>query len=344
MKVSVFTDVGRIEFVECETPKPSAGQVLVKISACALCTWEQRVYTGAKKISFPFVGGHEIAGTIAALGEKIDQTRWRIGQAVAVGLLTACNECTTCKSGNAESCPDLSQSILHDGMPYPGIGGLSEYILVEPINLFPYENVTPEEASLIEPLSCVVQSVRSADIHLGDTVVVMGCGIMGLLHLKLSLARGARVIVSDPNHARLDFALKLGAQHAIDPIQKDLVREVKSITGGRGAEIVFDTTSIAALVPQAISCVGTMGKVVLYSSFYPDKPVEISPDAIHKKAISIIGVANSGSKDFVIASKMISDGVIDVKPFISKVYPFDQLDDALKLAAGGQQYRVVVRM
>lgn len=344
MKVAAFTDVGKIEFLNCEKPVPSSRQVLVKVSACALCTWEQRVYTGAKKIRFPFIGGHEIAGIIEAVGSKVDARRWRIGQTVAVGLLTACNECSACKEGDAQSCPNLSQSLPHDGLPYPGIGGLSEYILCEPVNLFPYENVSPEEASLIEPLSCVVQSVRRADIQLGDTVLVIGCGIMGMLHVLLAAARGARVIVSDPNTERMALAASLGARHTIDPAKRNLVEEVKRITGGRGAQIVFDTTPVAALVPQAIECLGMLGRLVLYSSFYPDVPVEISPNLVHSRAISIMGAANSGSKDFVVAARLISDGIIDVKPFISKVFPFDQLDQALALAAGGRQYRVVVRM
>ena len=344
MKLAVFTDVGQIVFEEHPKPVPSAEQVLVKVQTCALCTWEQRVYTGAKRIRFPFVGGHEVAGVIEQLGAKVNADRWHIGQKVVVGLITACNECTTCKEGNAQSCPNLSQSLPHDGLPYPGIGGLSEYMLVNTINLFPYDKVTPEEAALIEPLSCVLQSVERADIHLGDTVVVVGCGIMGQLHIRLAKLRGARVIVSDPKQERLDFAIRMGADHAVDPRQASLAQTVMDITNGRGAQVVFDTTPIAELVLPALECLSTMGKLMLYSSFYPDKPVAISPDMIHKKTLSIMGAANSGAKDFVVASRLISNGIIDVKPFISRVFPFDELDDALKLAAGGEQYRVVVKM
>lgn len=344
MKLAVFTGVGQVAFDDRPNPIPGDDQVLVKVQTCALCTWEQRVYTGAKRIEFPFVGGHEVAGVIEKIGPMVNTDRWYIGQKVVMGLITACNECTTCKEGNAQSCPNLSQSLPHDGLPYLGIGGLSEYMLVNTINLFPYSNVTPEEAALIEPLSCVLQSVERADIHMGDTVVVIGCGFMGQLHIRLAKLRGARVIASDPKQERLDFAISMGADHCVNPQQTNLIQVVKEITDGRGAQIVFDTVPIAELVQPAIECLSTMGKLMLYSSFYPDKPIAISPDTIHKKALSIMGAANSGSKDFVVASRLISDGIISVKPFISKVFPFAELDKALKTAASGEQYRVIVKM
>ena len=136
----------------------------------------------------------------------------------------------------------------------------------------------------------------------------------------------------------------MGANYAVDPAEDNLPTKVQSITDGKGAQIVFNTTPIGPLAKTAIECLGRGGTAVLYSSFYPDQPMEISPDLIHKNALRIMGTANSGARDFVVASKLISSGIVDVKPLISTVLPFAQLDEALRLAASGQMYRVAVKM
>lgn len=209
MKTAVFYGIKDLRIEECDLPEVSENKILIKIEACAICTWEQRVYTGIKKVDYPFIGGHEIAAEIVALGSSIDKTKWQVGNKVVFGTNLACGDCDFCKSGEEQNCLDFNHSKHLEGLPHKGMGGLSEYMLVEPKHLFHYFGVTPEEAALTEPLSCVVHSCETADIQYGDLVVVIGCGIMGLLHVALAVKSGARVIACDLNSERLALAKKL---------------------------------------------------------------------------------------------------------------------------------------
>lgn len=342
MKVAVFNDVKSLEIEEVPLPKVTASTILIKVEACAVCTWEQRVYTGVKEVSFPFIGGHEIAGEIVALGSEVNSLIWKVGAKVVYGTNLACGDCYQCKSGDEQNCYNFDHSKQLPGLPYPGMGGFSEYILVEPRHLFPYWHVTPQEAALAEPLSCVIHSSETAGIAYGDTVVVIGCGIMGLLHIQLAVKSGALVIASDPQPERLVKAQALGAQHTINPLVENLEIAVQELTRNIGAQIVFDTTPIAEIVSQSLDLLANNGKLVLYSSFYPDSPVAFSPDTLHKTATQIQGTANSNSRDFMRSAKMISEGIIDMKPFISAVYGFEDIKAGLESAIQGDKYRVVI--
>lgn len=343
MKTVVFTDIKKVDVQECPIPEIKPDKVLVKIDACALCTWEQRVYTGVKKVHFPFIGGHEMVGKIVGMGENVDKLQWNMGDSVAVGVMSACKNCYACKSGNEQSCENFNHSLHIDGLPYKGMGGLSEYLLVDPSNMFQYYNVTPEEATVTEPLSCVLHSVEVGKVEFGNMVVVIGAGIMGLLHTLLSIRKGASVIISDMNEERLELAKKLGARYTVNPSKEDLGTRVMELTHGVGAQVVFDTTPIAAVVAETFKCVSNTGRIVLYSSFYPDSPVSFSPDWLHKQSIQILGTANSNSGDFVKATRLISEGIIDVKPFISETYELKDVRDAFESAAKADKFRVVVK-
>ena len=343
MKTAVFYGIKDLKIEECDLPEVSENKILIKIEACAICTWEQRVYTGVKKVDYPFIGGHEIAAEIVALGSNIDKTKWQVGDKVVFGTNLACGECDFCKSGEEQNCLDFNHSKQLEGLPHKGMGGLSEYMLVESKHLFHYFGVTPEEAALTEPLSCVVHSCETADIQYGDLVVVIGCGIMGLLHVALAVKSGARVIACDLNSERLELAKKIGAHYIVDSSKEELSIKVKEISHNLGANVVFDTTPFHSVAEESIKLVSNTGKVILYSSFYPDEPVSFSPDKLHKGGYSIAGTANSNSRDFVRASKMISERVIDMRPFISEIVPFADVVAGFESAIKGDKYRVVVR-
>lgn len=342
MRVVVFSGIKDVHIEEFDIPEVTDEEVLVKIDACAICTWEQRVYTGVKKVSFPFVGGHEMVGKIVAMGDKVNTAEHHIGDRVAVGVMLACHECYQCKTGNEQSCEHFNHSAPIKGLPYVGMGGLCSHIVVNQRNVFKFDNVSSVEATITEPLSCVTRSIETGGIQLGDVVVVIGCGIMGLLHVILAQRKGAMVVVSDINEERTQLALDLGAKYRINPAKEDLVERIKEITGGVKAQVVFDTTPIASVVKDAMACLANNGKLILYSSFYPDVPIEFSPDWLHKSAVRIMGTANSNSHDFMTATRMISQGTVDMKPFVSEIYPVEQVKDAFESAIKGDKFRVVV--
>lgn len=343
MKTAVFRGVKDIALETCERPEANGKKVLVKIDACAICTWEQRVYTGVNKVQFPFIGGHEIAGHIVALGDEVNQSEWSVGDKVVVGATLQCRNCYYCKTGNSQSCEHFNHSAHLEGMPYPGMAGLSEYMLASTDCIFKYDNVSPEEAAIIEPVSCVIHSIEVADVQFGDTVLVIGCGIMGLLHTMMCVKKGATVIVSDVNEERTKLAQDLGARYVINPKNEDLTTRVSEITKGLKAQVIFDTTPIPSVVADCFKCVSNAGKIVLYSSIHPAEPVPFDPNWVHGKSIQILGTANSNDRDFMRAAAMVSGGAIDLKPFVSGVFETEDIVAAFESAIKGDKFRNVVR-
>ena len=342
-KTLVFTGERQMELRDYPIPEVSDDKVLVKVDACAICTWEQRVYTGVKKVEYPFIGGHEMVGKIVKMGKNVDRRQWSEGDFVAVGVTLPCKNCYQCKSGNEQNCEHFDHSKQQEGLPEKGMGGMSSHLLVCPDSLFHIDHVSPEEATITEPLSCVLHSVETAKIEFGDVVVVIGCGIMGLLHTLLSIKKGACVIVSDTNEESTKLALKLGASYAVNPAKENLEERVKEITRGIKAQVVFDTTPISAVAEDAVKSVANNGRLVLYSSFYPDTPISISPDWLHKSAAKLLGTANSNTADFTKATRLLSQGIIDVKPFVSEVYELKDYKQAFESAIKGDKFRVVIK-
>ncbi|MGF2056049.1 zinc-dependent alcohol dehydrogenase [Vagococcus fluvialis] len=342
MSVAVFDKLNSIKIEQHPIPTVTNTTILIKVDSCAICTWEQRVFSGEKPVLFPFIGGHEIAGKIIAIGKDIQTNEWQVGDKVVYGTNLACGHCYQCKSGNEQNCNNFNHSKQLPGLPYKGMGGLSSYLLVHPEHLFHYSNVSPEEASLTEPLSCVIHSAESANIQYGDFVLIIGCGVMGLLHLQIALKSGAFVILSDPDENRLVKATNLGAHRVVNPAKENLNTIINQLTNNQGVQIVFNTTPISKVAEENMDLIGNNGTHVLYSSFYPNLPIEIDPDKLHKKAIKLIGTANSNKTDFTKATRMISQGLIQIKPLISKVLPLSQVEEAFEIAPLKENYRIVI--
>ena len=342
MKNIVITGINEIVVEDHPIPQCTPDKILVRIEACAICTWEQRVYKGINKVEYPFIGGHEMSGHIVELGSNINTTQWHVGDKVVCGVIASCDNCTQCKSGNSQACQHFDHSIQQPGMPYHGMGGMSSYYLVDPKKCFHYDGISALQASLTEPVTCVLHAIEAANIQLGDTVVVIGCGIMGQLNALLAAKRGAMVIVSDVDKTRTDLAKSLGASYTVNPKEKPLYDQIRDITKGAMADVVIDTTPVISVVDDAISILANCGKLVFYSSFHPDVPTSFSPNLLHTNNLQFIGSANSNEHDFISATKMLSHHVIDVSPFISAVYPVDQAKQAFDAACQGGKYRVII--
>lgn len=344
IKAGVFTDAGKIEIQELEKPKPRGNEMLVKIKACAICTWEQRVFQGINKVKFPFIGGHETVGVIEEVGEDLQNSKWKVGDKVAIGLMLACGDCYYCRKGEQGSCNTFNHENKLRGFPYRGMGGFCEYQLVVPQNLFKISEDLPFEiGAFAEPLSCVIHSIEMAHIELGNNVAVIGAGMMGLLHAMLAKLQGARVLVFEPNEERLEIATKLGADEVINPSVDDPVEKVKELTEGRGADVIFNTTAISKIAEQTTKMVAKLGKIIFYSSYHPDIPISISPNWLHKNLVSLIGTANSNTRDFEKSCKFLSDRIIDPSPFVSGVVPFENIEEALQKSIQPGNFRVIIK-
>jgi threonine dehydrogenase-like Zn-dependent dehydrogenase len=341
-KRAVFVGPQQIRIDELPIPEPGPRQALVKVKACALCTWEQRVYSGEQKF-YPLAGGHEVSGELVKLGSQVF-TDAQIGDRVMASPLTRCGYCESCRRGLDNIC-DNNRKPFRD-TDVPGPAGLAEYILLDDYQLYKANNETSfEEICLTEPLACVVRSVRKARVERADNVVVIGAGIMGLLHLHLTKQVGARVTVSEPNAERAAFAKKMGADEIIDPTQVPFTEQVKALTGGRGADVIFCAMSVASAVEEAISAAANGGRIHVYASIHPrGTKISIDPNPFHSKEIVLTGTVSQDREDVLQTVRMISGGLIDVKPFISLVLPFERLEEGLQAALRPDTYRVILTM
>ena len=339
-KRAVFVEPRKIRFDDLAIPEPGPRQALVKVKACALCTWEQRSYTGEEPF-YPLSSGHEVSGELVKLGDKVF-TPAQIGDRVVASVLTRCGYCESCRRGLDNIC-DNSRKAFQD-KDVVGPAGLAEYVLLEDYQLYRASNGVPfEELCLSEPLACVIRSVRKAAVDRADRVVVVGAGIMGMLHLLLLKQAGATVFVSEPNAQRAAFALEMGADGIIDPSNDSFGDKIKELTGGRGADVIFCAVSIGAVVEQAVEAVAKGGRVHVYASIHPrGTRISVDPNLFHGKEITLTGSISQSREDMRQAVNMIAGGLIDLNPLISRRFPLLQLEEALEAALRPDTYRVIM--
>ncbi len=343
MKVVAIVKERKTEIFEIPKPEPGAGQILIRIHGCALCTFEQRVFTQMTKKTLPYVGGHELAGVIEALGEGVDEKSFPLGTKVAARVLKNCGTCYYCRHGQENLCKGAyAKSAAAAGTLTPN--GLGEYIAVDANQVFLLSEDTPyEQAVFVEPFACVLNSIERGQIELGDDVVVIGGGVMGILHVIAAKMSGARVILSEPDAERAKMAKRYGADIVLNPMEVDVVKEVKKMTGGEGANVVFNTTPITALAVQAIEMTGMMGRMVQYSSMHPDNPIEVSPNYIHNTEIVITGSKSPSIKAFDTAARILSKRIVDLTPLLTESYAMEEADQAFERALSAETYRVMIR-
>jgi threonine dehydrogenase-like Zn-dependent dehydrogenase len=338
---SVLTGPRQIAFEDVAVPVPGPRQVLVKVTAAAVCTWEQRVYAGIDNWSYPLVGGHEFAGEVIAVGPGVMQPL-APGDQVAVAGLRRCGECWACRRGYDNMC-DNQHSAREPGKPW-GPGGFGEYALVEGYQIYRYPRpVQAMQAALAEPLACVLHDVKRFSPRRGDTAVIVGAGIMGLLHLAALHSTGAVVVVSEPDATRRAKALEMGAHAVIDPSSEDYIAAVKRLTDARGATVTYLAVGVPSAIEQAVQAAAKRGVVSVYASVNPRGTlVQVDPNLFHHKEIVLSGSVAQDHEDFLDAVWSLAHHTIDVKPLLSCSFPLQALEHAFAAAARPDTYRVFV--
>ncbi|NVM57888.1 MAG: alcohol dehydrogenase catalytic domain-containing protein, partial [Desulfobacterales bacterium] len=249
MRVAMYYNNKDIRVEEFPTPKIGPGELLVRVEASGICGSDVMEWYRIKKA--PLVLGHEIAGEVAEAGPGGD--RYKKGDRIVASHHVPCNTCRFCLSGHHTVCDTLRRTNFDPG-------GFAEYVRLPAINvdrgvyLIP-DTVSFEEASFTEPLACVLRAQRIAGLQPGETVLVMGCGIAGLLHIQLACAVGAgRVVATDISEARLDAAKKFGAD-AVIHAEQDVLSELRRVNDGWLADKVLVCTAARSANVQALKLV-----------------------------------------------------------------------------------------
>ncbi|MBS1252730.1 MAG: D-arabitol-phosphate dehydrogenase [Anaerolineales bacterium] len=339
-RTTVFTGPGSLEVREIELPALTPSQVLVKTQACGLCTWEQRFYKGTEPESYPFRGGHEVSGVVVEVGSEA-VCEASASDRVSLAIKTRCGSCYYCRRGMDNFCANDDGGHLPD-QPW-GPGGLSDYVIVEGYQVY---KASPErsftELALAEPVACVIRSVCVPPLAFGDTVVVQGVGVMGLLHVLLLKHQGLQVIVAEPDEERRRQALSSGADLVCDPLNGDLKEAVGEITADRGVNAVFFTAGGERAIQQALPLLDKGAWLCLYGSVHPNEPVEVDPNFIHYNELVVTGTFSHTKSSFRRAVAMLSQGQLDTAPFISEQVPFPDVTRGFERAISSDTYRVVM--
>lgn len=338
-RVGVMTAPGVVRLDEFPLPEPGPGELLVRLDAAAICTWEQRTFTGQQRNRFPFVGGHENAGTVVAFGPAYRGTL-ALGDRVTLAG-SSCGSCPWCWSGRDRACPRHYDGVVSYGDAW-GPGGFAEYKLHPGDAAFPVGEAPVEVAALAEPLSCALHAARLLDPAPAADVVVVGAGVMGLLNVVALKSRGVRVIVTEADPARLDLAKVLGADELVDARGGDPVDAVRALTEGRGADGVVAATGSAAANEQGMAMLAPRGTLVLFASAHPETPLTLDPNALHNCEQTVRGVVSSEKVDVATAARMIRYGLVELRPLIQSSYPLAELAAALEHAVRPGTYRILV--
>ncbi|MDR3289516.1 MAG: zinc-binding dehydrogenase [Peptococcaceae bacterium] len=346
MKSVVMTSPRAVELHEYAVPELTENGVLIQIKSAAICTIDQRPYAGVTKGFFPRVGGHEGAGVVIATGKNVVNTK--VGDHVTVGRIH-CGVCENCIKGRGHclNAPDFGGP----GGEKPSIekpqnlfGSFSQYIVRNENEFFHIpETLNFSHAALAEPLSDVVHSIRRSRLALGETCVIIGAGIMGILHAQVARNIGARVIVSEVDAARRDRVAEF-ADYVVNPKETDPREFVKSLTGGRGSDVVFFAIAVSSMFEQAYSMLAETGRIMVYSNQHPDDPFGLRLGQIHRSEFEIIGTSGSLDLDFVNAVELMSFGKMNMEKVIHGEYPITKCKEAFDQSIVPGTYRVVIKM
>jgi len=307
-----------------EIPKPriGVGEILVKVVASGICGTDVMEWYRIKKA--PRILGHEIAGNIVE--SKTD--RYKVGDRVFVSHHVPCEECKYCLAGNHTAC-----DTLHSGNYDPG--GYSEYVRVPAINVqkgiyvLP-DNVSYVEGTMIEPLACVVRGHRIIGVRKGQTVLILGSGVSGLMNIQLAKLSGAHVIATDIDEYRLQKAKEFGADQVIHASQKI----------DRKADKVIICTGAQKAVGQAFECIDKKGTILLFA--IPSVNIEIPTVDFWRNELSIVSSYGAAPVDLAESLNVIKNKGIDVNMLITHKLPLKDIQAGFRLVAEAKESLKVV--
>jgi len=334
MKVSYWYNNKDIRIEEVPTPMPGPKEMLVKVISCGICGSD--IVEWYRLPRAPLVQGHEIGAEVVAIGDSVK--KYEPGDRVFIPPKIPCGKCFYCVNEHYPQCIEIKERLP---------GGFAEYILVPEVfvengtYLLP-ESITYDQSTFIEPLACAVRAQRLAGIKTGDSVLVVGCGMSGLLHLKLAKAKEHKVIAVDNNKKKLEIAARMGADVVID--SRDDIATRLIAENGKKADVVLLCTGAEQALEQAWKCMDKGGKIVLFAVPGPDKKVIVPINDFWMKEITILTSYYCGPPDIIEAMKLIESGTIIVDDMITHLLPLADIAYGFQLVSdGSESIKVIIK-
>ncbi|MBV8114051.1 MAG: galactitol-1-phosphate 5-dehydrogenase [Silvibacterium sp.] len=321
MKALLLSEYSKLDVTDdVPRPVPEPGEVLIRIAACGICGSDVHGYDGSSGRRIPpLVMGHEAAGTVAEVGQGVRQ--FSPGDRVTFDSTVYCGECEYCRTGDVNLC-DNRQVVGVSCGDYRRHGAFAEYVVVPERIVYRLPDSLPfSEAAMLEAISVGLHAVREAGLKGGETALVIGAGMIGLLTLQAARAGGcSRVFVADIDPSRLALAREMGADEVLQASGTDLVAQVQRLTGGKGVDVVFEAVGRNETVAGAIDSVRKGGTVVLIGNITPE--VKLPLQKVVSRQIRLQGTAAS-SGEYPEAIELMRSGGIRVGPLITAVAPLE---------------------
>ncbi len=320
-----------------EAPPPGSDEVQIDVAYCGICGTDLHIYLGHmdQRVGFERTIGHEMSGTVAALGQGVCDLE--VGQRIVVRPLASCGACPACKAGHDHICHNLKFiGIDTDGafqekwnVPATAIHGLPA-------------GIDLLEAALIEPLAVACHDVERGKVAAGDDVLVIGGGPIGLLIALMAREAGGNVAISEINPARLDYARKLGFA-VYNPTETDVARTIHDLTGSKGADVIFEVSGTQSGVDLMTAAAATRGRLVMVA-IHATKP-KVDLFQFFWRELELVGARVYRPEDYDRAMDALANGVVDAGSFITDVHPFSDIQGAFdQLAVNSSAIKSVIEV
>jgi L-iditol 2-dehydrogenase len=334
MRAGVYQGQGRVGTEYVPVPVIGEGEVLIRVAACGICG------TDLKKIQHGFIKppqifGHEVAGTIAAVGEGV--RCWKEGDRVVSFHHVPCGACFYCDRRLYSQCAAYKKVGLTAGFE-PNGGGFAEFVrampwIVERGMVKIPDDVSFEEATFVEPVNTCLKAVEKARVQAGETVVVIGQGPIGLLLMLLARRTGARVFSTDPMAERRAISERLGAAATFDPFACSVAEEVRNLTAGRGADAVLVAVPLPAALSEALTIARPGGRVLLFAQNDPHMKIEFSAADVGVEEKEILGSYSAALDRQEESADLVFSRALPVSALITHRFSLEEFGAAVSLAA-----------
>jgi len=336
MKVIQITQPGELLLTSMSLPSLHPDEVLVKIRYAGFCGSDLNTYLGKNALAkMPVIPGHEIGGIIEAVGEKVP-AHLVSGMSCTINPYTACGDCSSCRNGRPNACRfNQTLGVQRDG-------AMREYMAVPWNKIIADTNIAPLDFSLVEPMSVGFHAVERGKVTDTDTVMILGCGMIGTGAIVRAILRGAQVIAVDVDDEKLSLAKRIGAAFTINSQTENVHERLLSITDNQGPDVVIEAAGTSATYLLAVNEVAFSGRVICIG--YSKNDIAFETRLFVQKELDIRGSRNAMPEDFRAVMKYIRKGAFPREAFISGIVPPEKAQEALEKwkANPGQVFRILV--
>jgi len=340
MQVGLVTGERKIELLEMPDPAPEAGKAVVDIAYCGICGTDVHAYLSGEPYN-PAICGHEWVGQVSAVGNGVSSVKE--GDRVAIGVGAACGHCPTCRRGDAEHCETVLMQAIGVGPLAAPHGGFASAIAMEAARLYQVPaSLTDTQAGLLEPATVAVHALRRTPMRLGDAVVVIGAGPIGLLVLQAARLSGAgTVVLIEREPTRRSLGGTLGADLVIDPTREAAQERIDAHLGLNGADVVFECAGIPSTIQTSVDLIRRGGVVSLVG--VANGAATINAAGWLLKEVQLVSSIAYLHEDFEICKHLVADGRIQTDPLHTSTVSLAQLDEAFNtLASHPSEVKILV--